>query len=86
MNPRSVFGAMAFLVAGAIVGFAMSPLVSEVKEQIVLIVLGNVLSWPVIVLQFYFGSSDGSKSKDAALAAAAAEDDGVLALTGSELP
>lgn len=68
MTPRYVFGALAFLIAGVIVGFTLSPFVSTDKEQIALIVLGNVLSWPVIVLQFFFGSSDGSKRKEALLA------------------
>lgn len=67
MSPRNIFGGLAFLVAGVIVGFTLSPFVAVEKEEIALIVLGNVLSWPVIVLQFFFGSSDGSKEKSAAL-------------------
>ncbi len=68
MTPRNLFGAIAFAVAALIVGFTLSPLVPIEKEEIALIVLGNVLSWPVIVLQFFFGSSSGSKEKSAALA------------------
>ena len=63
MTPRIAFGALALVITGAIVALTLSPFVQADKEKIALIVLGNVLSWPVIVLQFYFGSSDGSKEK-----------------------
>lgn len=69
MNPRLIFGALAFAMAGVIVGLALSPIVAVEKEQVALMVVGNVLAWPVIVLQFFFGSSDGSKTKDAAMIA-----------------
>lgn len=63
MNPRSIFGALAFIVTGGAIALALSPWVASDKEQISLVVLGNVLSWPVIILQWYFGSSEDSKEK-----------------------
>lgn len=68
MNPRGIFGALAFIVTGGAIALALSPWVAADKEQISLVVLGNVLSWPVLILQYYFGSSEGSKEKDRALA------------------
>lgn len=68
---RAVFGCSAFAAAIAVIGFVLSKYVPQAKEQIALVVLGNVLSWPGMVLAFYFGSSSGSKDKSARLAEAA---------------
>lgn len=60
---RAVFGAMAFIVVAGVTWYVLSPLVPAEKEAIANVILGNVLSWPAIVLAFYFGSSSGSKEK-----------------------
>lgn len=64
---RLVFGLIAFLLTGAVIVSAISPWVPPSKEQIAMLVLGNVLSWPGVVLAYYFGSSSGSKEKTQAL-------------------
>lgn len=35
----------------------------KVGEEVVGIIIGQVLSWPLYVLAFFFGSSSGSKMK-----------------------
>lgn len=70
---RNAFGALAFLIAGAIIAGVLSPYVPDSKESIANVVLGNVLGWPGMVLAYFFGSSSGSKAKDSALAAAASD-------------
>lgn len=68
MTARTTFGAIAFLITGIIVGLILSPVVSDTKEQIALIVLGNVLAWPMIVLQYFFGTTQSSAEKTQLLA------------------
>lgn len=60
---RLFFGCLAFVCAIVVIALALSPFVPVEKEQIALIVLGNVLGWPLIVLGWYFGSSEGSAIK-----------------------
>jgi hypothetical protein len=76
---RNVFGAMAFIVSAVVIGLVLSPYVPAGKEGIANLILGNVLSWPMIVISFFYGSSTGSKEKTAAMAA-----NNTLDLTGSE--
>lgn len=82
---RNIFGGVAFAVATAVIGFVLSPFVPESKEAIANIILGNVLGWPLMVLAYHYGSSSGSRAKDATIATAAAND-GPLDLAGSEAP
>ena len=70
---RNAFGALAFLITGAIIAYVLSKFVPDSKESIANVVLGNVLGWPGMVLAYFFGSSSGSKAKDMALAEAASE-------------
>lgn len=60
---RAIFGSAAFLFMAVIVVLILSPFVPAEKETIANVILGNALSWPAIVLAFYFGSSSGSKEK-----------------------
>lgn len=60
---RATFGVAAFVFVGVIVTLILSPFVPAEKETIANVILGNALSWPAIVLAFYFGSSSGSKEK-----------------------
>lgn len=62
---RNAFGGAAFVITAAVIGGVLSPYVPDGKEAIANVVLGNVLSWPGMVLAFYYGSSSGSKAKDA---------------------
>jgi hypothetical protein len=64
---RNWFGVLAFLMTGAVIGVILSPLVSDGKEAIANIILGNVLGWPMMILSYFYGSSSGSKSKTEAL-------------------
>lgn len=64
---RNAFGAIAFILAGAIIAGVLSPYVPDSKEAIANVVLGNVLGWPGMVLAYFFGSSSGSKAKDATI-------------------
>ena len=64
---RLIFGVLAFLLPAVLVGAILSPWVASSKDQLANIVIGNVLAWPMIVLQFLYGSSDGSKRKTQAL-------------------
>lgn len=61
---RNAFGAAAFLLTAAIIGFILSPWVPDSKEAIANVILGNVLGWPMMVLAYFYGSSSGSKAKD----------------------
>lgn len=81
---RNAFGAAAFMAAGMVIAGVLSPYVPESKEAIANIILGNVLGWPMMVLAFHYGSSAGSKAKDATIAQAAI--DSPLELSGSEIP
>lgn len=65
---RFFFGALAFFVSIIVIAYTLSAYVPDSKEQIALVVLGNVLGWPLIVLQFFYGSSEGSKEKTAMMA------------------
>lgn len=67
---RNAFGILAFLVTTAVIAGVLSPFVPDGKEAIANVVLGNVLGWPGMVLAYFFGSSSGSKAKDATLAQA----------------
>lgn len=67
-TPRNAFGALAFFVAALVIAGVLSPFVPDSKDAIANVVLGNVLSWPGMVLAYFFGSSSGSKAKDAAIA------------------
>lgn len=60
---RNVFGAAAFVVAALVIFGVLSPFVRPEKLQIANIILGNVLSWPLMVLTFHFGTSAGSVRK-----------------------
>ena len=70
---RNTFGGAAFVLTAAIIAGVLSPYVPDSKSQIANVVLGNVLGWPGMVLAYFFGSSSGSKAKDAALANAATD-------------
>lgn len=67
---RNAFGALAFAVAALVIAGVLSKYVPDSKDAIANVVLGNVLSWPGMVLAYFFGSSSGSKAKDAAIAQA----------------
>lgn len=67
---RNAFGALAFFVAALVIAGVLSPFVPDSKDAIANVVLGNVLSWPSVILAYFFGSSSGSKAKDAAIAQA----------------
>jgi hypothetical protein len=56
MTARTVFGTIAFFAAILVVSLSLSPWVTDGKEKIAYLVLGNVLSWPVMVLQYYYGA------------------------------
>lgn len=73
-TPRNAFGALAFIVAALVIAGVLSPFVPDSKDAIANVVLGNVLGWPGMVLAYFFGSSSGSKAKDAALAQAATDE------------
>lgn len=60
---RLIFGLLGFMLAGGVIAGVLSPLVPTDKEAIANVILGNVLSWPAIVLAFHYGSSSGSKAK-----------------------
>ncbi len=64
---RNVFGAMAFVVATAVIGGVLSPWVPDGKEGIANVVLGNVLGWPGMVLAYHFGTTKSSAAKDATI-------------------
>lgn len=66
--PRNIFGAVAFVLAGAIIAAVLSPYVPDSKEGIANVVLGNVLGWPGIVLAYHFGTTKSSTTKDATIA------------------
>lgn len=70
---RNTFGGAAFLIAAVVIAGVLSPYVPDSKEPIANMVLGNVLGWPGYVLAYFFGSSSGSKAKDAALVSAATD-------------
>jgi hypothetical protein len=74
MNPRLALGLAAFLVCAVIIVFALTGLVPADKEQLALIVVGQVLAWPGYVLAYYFGSSASSQEKTALLAPKAGAD------------
>lgn len=78
---RNVFGAAAFITAGAVIGLVLSPWVPDAKEGIANVVLGFVLSWPGYPLAFHFGTTKSSATKDATIASMASgprPDDGGL--------
>ena len=60
---RHIFGVLAFIVATMVIYLVLSPYVSPDKEQVANVILGNVLGWPMIVLSYYYGSSQGSQQK-----------------------
>lgn len=60
---RNIFGALAFVIAAAVIGFVLSPYVPVDKEAIANVILGNVLGWPAVVLAYHFGTSAGSVRK-----------------------
>lgn len=64
---RHAFGAVAFIVTAAVIAAVLSPWVPDSREAIANVILGNALGWPGMVLAYYYGSSSGSKAKDAAL-------------------
>jgi len=63
VDARNGFGALAFVIAGAVIGLVLSPYVPDGKESIANVVLGSVLTWPGIVLAYHFGTSAGSVRK-----------------------
>lgn len=60
-NQRLLFGIAAFVIATAVIGLVLSPLVSPDKYEIAYIIVGNVLGWPFMVLAFHYGASVGGK-------------------------
>ena len=64
---RNIFGGAAFCMTGAIIGAVLSPYVPDTKEAIANVVLGNVLSWPGMVLAYHFGTTRSSTTKDATI-------------------
>lgn len=77
---RNAFGALAFVITAAVIAAVLSPIVPPEKEGIANLILGNVLGWPMIVLAYFYGTSQGSKDKNKLIESMA----GPLDLTGAE--
>jgi hypothetical protein len=56
-----MFGMLAFLIAGVVIIFVLSSYVPPEKEKIAYLIVGNVLGWPMMVLAFHYGASQGGK-------------------------
>lgn len=65
---RYAFGGAAFAMCAGVIFAVLSPYVPVEKESIANIILGNVLSWPAIILAFFFGTTQQSRRKDDVIA------------------
>ena len=92
--PRNVTGAAVMAIAVTIIVLLFFVPLPQGNDEVALVVLGIAIGWASNVVQFHFGTSEGSKQKTDLLSERPSgtpgdpvhvEDD-TLDLTGSEVP
>lgn len=66
--PRHLVGLAVMLLAAAVIGALFVLKIPPTNSEIAFMVLGAVMTWAGSVVQFHFGSSQGSKDKTEHLA------------------
>lgn len=61
--PRHVVGAVVMLMASVVIYLLFIKPIPDGNHDIAMVMLGIILGWAGNVVQFHFGSSDGSKQK-----------------------
>lgn len=64
MSARNVFGGLAFGITAMVICLVLLPVVSDDKEKVAYLIVGNVLAWPLMILQYFFGTSKSSSDKN----------------------
>lgn len=62
--PRHIAGIAAIIIAAFIIVMLFYRAIPDDNREVAMVMLGVALGWATNVFSFYFGSSDGSKSKD----------------------
>lgn len=70
---RATLGAAVMAIAAAIVAALFFVPIPEGNREVALVVLGIAIGWATAVVNFHFGSSEGSKQKTGILAGRKAE-------------
>ena len=60
---RNMVGAFALIVAAGIIAGLFMVAIPESNREVALVALGVALGWASAVVNFHFGSSEGSKTK-----------------------
>lgn len=60
---RNMVGAFAMIVAAGIIAGLFMIAIPESNREVALVALGVALGWASAVVNFHFGSSEGSKTK-----------------------
>lgn len=60
---RNMVGAFSMIVAAGIIGGLFLVAIPESNREVALVALGVALGWASAVVNFHFGSSEGSKTK-----------------------
>ena len=60
---RNMVGAFAMIVAAGIIAGLFMVAIPESNREVALVALGVALGWASAVVNFHFGSSEGSKTK-----------------------
>jgi len=63
--PRHLIGAIVMLLCAVMIGALFFIEIPEGNRDIAMVLLGIGMGWGGAVVQFHFGSSEGSKRKDA---------------------
>lgn len=61
--PRHIIGGIVMLIAVGIIGMLFVRPIPAENQDVALVLLGIALGWAGTVVQFHFGSSQGSKNK-----------------------
>lgn len=75
VRARTMFGVVGMAMCAAVIGCLFFFEIAEANQRIIDVASGIILGWGTMIVGFYFGSSEGSKQKTAAMTAMAAGDD-----------